>query len=62
MPSLSHVALTLGLTLGATAAPNSIVTPEGAETLTVGILGGKYPLLLSFPFFNRDIKSPGKEN
>jgi hypothetical protein len=41
MPSISHVALILGLILGAAAAPNSIVTPKGAETLTVGILGGK---------------------
>lgn len=40
MPAMSRLALTLGLALGASAAKNSIVAPTGAETLTVGLLGG----------------------
>ena len=48
MPLTSHVALALGLTLSAAAAPNSIVAPKGAETLTVALLGGKYSLF--FPY------------
>lgn len=44
MPFKSHVALTLGLTLGAAAAPKSIVAPKGAETLTLALLGGEYSL------------------
>lgn len=41
MPAMSRIALTLGMVLGASAAPNSIVAPTGAEKLTVGLLGGK---------------------
>lgn len=41
MPAMSRIALTVGLVLGASAAPNSIVAPTGAKTLTVGLLGGK---------------------
>lgn len=44
MPLMSRVALTLGLTLGAAAAPNSIAAPKGAESLTLALLGGKYSL------------------
>lgn len=40
MPAMSRIALTVGLVLGASAAPNSIVAPTGAEKLTVGLLGG----------------------
>ena len=45
MSTMSRVALTLGLALGASAAKNSIVAPTGAETLTVALLGGR----CSFP-------------
>lgn len=44
MPLMSRIALTLGLTLGAAAAPNSIAAPKGAESLTLALLGGRYPL------------------
>ncbi|KAJ5745271.1 hypothetical protein N7520_010453 [Penicillium odoratum] len=53
MPLMSRVVLTLGLTLGAAAAPNSIAAPEGAESLTLALLGdygwtGWQPLPLDF--------------
>ncbi|KAJ5715706.1 uncharacterized protein N7483_012887 [Penicillium malachiteum] len=53
MPAMSRIALTLGLTLGAAAAPNSIAAPKGAESLTVALLGdygwtGWQPLPLDF--------------
>jgi hypothetical protein len=41
MSTMSRVAVTLGLALGASAAKNSIVAPTGAETLTVALLGGR---------------------
>lgn len=40
MRAISRFALTLGLALSASAAPNSIVALTGAEKLTVGLLGG----------------------
>ncbi|KAJ5999393.1 hypothetical protein N7451_007203 [Penicillium sp. IBT 35674x] len=53
MPLMSRVALTLGLTLGAAAAPNSKAAPKGAESLTLALLGdygwtGWQPLPLDF--------------
>ena len=46
MPVMSRIAFTLGLALGASAAPNSIVAPTGAEKLTVGLLGGRLTIFL----------------
>ncbi|KAJ5613908.1 hypothetical protein N7528_007562 [Penicillium herquei] len=53
MPAMSRIALTLALTLGVAAAPNSIPAPKGAESLTVALLGdygwtGWQPLPLDF--------------
>jgi len=48
MPLMSRVALTLGLTLGAAAAPNSIAAPKGAESLTLALLGGKSSIFEDF--------------
>jgi hypothetical protein len=47
MPAMSRIAITLGLALGASAAPNSIVAPTGAEKLTVGLLGGMLIIFLA---------------
>jgi hypothetical protein len=44
---MSRIAITLGLALGASAAPNSIVAPTGAEKLTVGLLGGMLIIFLA---------------
>ena len=47
MPTISRVALTLGLAFGASAAKNSIIAPTGAETLTVALLGGRFSLTVN---------------
>lgn len=44
MSAMTRAGLALSLALGASAAPNSITAPTGAETLTVGLLGGKCAL------------------
>lgn len=48
MHTTSRLALTLGLALGASAAPNSMVAPTGLEKLTLGLIGGE-----SIPSFHQ---------
>ena len=44
MPAMSRIALALGLTLGAYAAPNSITAPTGMKRMTVALLGGMFTM------------------
>jgi hypothetical protein len=42
---MSRAVLSLALVVGAFAAKNSIVAPQGADVLTVALLGGEYSSL-----------------
>lgn len=42
---MSRTVLTLTLAVSALAAKNSIIAPEGADVLTVALLGGEYSSL-----------------